>query len=122
MTQPSAYFAVRSNAAGTLPPMISVGRPSGPIASPSQVALNAASIASNSCPRLWKSAPTAAKSSSRPPTATPSTRRPPDSALTDAACLASSAPSRRVGASRTVVASLIRSVTAPAAASAISGS
>ena len=44
------------------------------------------------------------------------------SASTDAACLASNAPLRRVGASRTVVASLMRSVTAAAAASAISGS
>jgi hypothetical protein len=48
--------------------------------------------------------------------------RPPERWSSVAACLASSAPLARLGAIRMLVASRIRSVTAAAAASAISGS
>ena len=102
--------------------MITAACAAGPIASPSQISSHCSSMRSNALPRAPNSAPAASKSSSRPPTATPSTSRPPDSASTEAACLASIAPLTRSGAIRIVVASLIRSVTAAAAASAISGS
>ena len=96
--------------------------PAVPKSSPAQMRPHSSSISSKRRPRAWKSAPDALKSSSRPPTATPSTSRPPESWWTDAACLAISAPLTREGAIRMVVASRIRSVTAAAAASAISGS
>ena len=108
--------------------MISDGRARGPISpanpndSPSQTRRISPSIASNSRPRRWKSVPAASASSWRPPTATPSTSRPPEKWSSVAACLASTAPLWRSGASRIAVVSRTRSVTAATAASAISGS
>ena len=114
MIQPSAYFAVRSNAAADAAaddqrrPARRADRVAGP------------GLARHSLEHRVEVACRACGSRRRRPRSRPRARRPrrpapggpPDSASTDAACLASSAPLRRVGAIRIVVASLIRSVTA----------
>ena len=103
--------------------MISVGLPAGPIASPAQVCVELRQHRVEVRPRRVE-----VGADRREVVLAPADRDAEhhaarrDSASTDAACLASNVPLCRVGASRTVVASLMRSVTAPAAASAISGS
>ena len=92
-----------------------------PNGSPAHTRRIVASCRSNRRPRVRMSASPAMKSSARPPTPKPSVRRPPESASTLAACLASIAPLRN-GASRTLVISRTREVTAEAAANVVSGS
>ncbi len=117
------YLAARLKEAGTPPPITSVGgATSGPIESSAQTSVSRWRIASMSAPRLPMSAPIAAKSSSRPPRLSPRVSRPPERALRLSACLPSSAPLSRSGASSTAVTSPIRSVTAAAPLSAISDS
>jgi hypothetical protein len=127
-THPVPWLATRRNAAGEKPPNNNGGPPGvagfGPISASRsrQMVVTRSSGRSRSAPRRRNEAPAAAKSSSRGPGASPSSSRPPASRSRLAACLAKPTWLVCNGASSTVVAKVIRVVTAAAAASTVSGS